>query len=255
MREPLKDSRANDTVSYTDMVTAFPQYKDLPCLGAEKKTTGNVGSRNIISASAYNSVLLGGKMDDNLSGWICNDELYGQEGKDKLYGGSGDDYLDGGPDNDYLDGGPGNDTYVFGNGYGDDYIIDSQGQNTVVFTKGVKPSDLNFVRKNRTDIDISFKTTLGRLRIQDWNIKNDYTVKKFVFADGQLWTPQDIEKRIGTVEEPLNIPSALLSYTIEYLLTHRIYLYILLSMVALIVIDIWARIILRKRRESRSDHD
>ena len=250
----IKGLQAKDTISYADLEAAFPQYRNLPCLGAEKKKTGSVGSWNIIIASAYNTVLFGGKVDDNLSGWICNDRLYGQDGKDHLYGGSGDDYLDGGQGDDYLDGGTGNDTYVFGKGYGYDFIIDKHGQNTVVFTKDVKPSNLKFVMKSGVDLYITLKTTLDAMRIQDWKIKNDYTVKKFVFADGQTWTPEDIEKRISTVEGAYYRVSEVLSYTIRYLLTYRIYLYIILSMVALLVIEIGVKIILRKRGKSRSVH-
>jgi hypothetical protein len=243
----IKGLNAEKIISYSDLEAAFPQYVNLPCLGAEVKITGNIGNRNNISASANNSMLFGGKWNDNLSGWICNDKLYGQEGKDHLYGGSGDDYLDGGPGDDYLDGGPGNDTYVFGIGYGYDYIADRHGQNTVVFKTDIKPSDLNFVMKHQTYLHITHKTTLDALRIQDWKIENGYTVQRFVFADGHVWKPKEIEKRIGVINKPNPIVSEVFSYTIQYLLAHRIYLYIILSMVALIVIEKGVRILLRKR--------
>lgn len=52
-------------------------------------------------------------------------------GDDDVFGFWTDDRLDGGAGFDKLDGGEGSDTYVFGRGYGIDYITDSYGPNTL----------------------------------------------------------------------------------------------------------------------------
>lgn len=69
--------------------------------------------------------LYGGADDDTLRGNDANDFLYGEDGDDTLNGGSGNDLLDGGlDDGDFMTGAAGNDTFVYGTGYGADFIND-----------------------------------------------------------------------------------------------------------------------------------
>ena len=84
--------------------------------------------------------------DDNetLIGVSGNETINGNGGNDTLYGGNGNDFLNGGEGNDYLYGGNGNDTYIFGLGYGHDYISDDSGINVIRFNSDVSLSDLSF---------------------------------------------------------------------------------------------------------------
>ena len=59
------------------------------------------------------------------------DTLTGQGFADHLYGGAGADILNGRGGNDYLEGGIGNDTYQFDAGFGNDTLLDSDGQGTL----------------------------------------------------------------------------------------------------------------------------
>lgn len=68
-----------------------------------------------------------------------DDALYGGAGNDFLYGLGGNDQLAGGAGDDQLVGGAGDDVYVYTPGDGNDTIIDTEGQHTVVF-QGV-PAD------------------------------------------------------------------------------------------------------------------
>ena len=91
-------------------------------------------------ATAYDVVAFGKYSDDlagELSGGAGNDRLYGLGGDDWLLGYAGIDYLEGNAGNDTLDGGAGNDqllggkdydTYTFSGAWGNDTIIDSDGQ-------------------------------------------------------------------------------------------------------------------------------
>lgn len=98
-----------------------------------------------------NDVLRGGNGDDLVYGGVGNDRLFGAANDDTIYGGEGNDliragfqadYVDGGAGDDYLVGGGGFDTIIggtgndtmegnfnadqfwFGNGHGNDVIID-----------------------------------------------------------------------------------------------------------------------------------
>ncbi len=73
-----------------------------------------------------------------------NDYLFGEGGIDFLYGGKGDDHLDGGDSDDTLRGGEGNDVYMFTHGDGLDYIEDTDGIHTLVFS-GIPKEDLKVI--------------------------------------------------------------------------------------------------------------
>ena len=76
-------------------------------------------------------VLRGGQGEDVLIGGAGNDILNGGEGRDILHGGADNDTLDGGADNDQLLGGAGADTYNFTGQFGNDTVLDSDGQGSL----------------------------------------------------------------------------------------------------------------------------
>lgn len=82
--------------------------------------------------------------NDQLVGTSSYDEIYGEAGNDELRGLGGGDYLRGGSENDLLVGGEGADTlygdsgddrYVFDRNFGQDYVYDYSGLNTIEFTE------------------------------------------------------------------------------------------------------------------------
>ena len=65
----------------------------------------------------------GSQGDEPIKGGdIVDDNIFGNGGNDNIYGYKGDDTLDGGAGNDWLEGGYGDDVYVWGAGYGNDTI-------------------------------------------------------------------------------------------------------------------------------------
>jgi Ca2+-binding RTX toxin-like protein len=68
--------------------------------------------------------LIGGELNDRMSGYAGNDSLNGRGGNDVLSGMTGNDRLNGGSGNDIMSGGPGNDTFVFRPGFNNDLITD-----------------------------------------------------------------------------------------------------------------------------------
>ncbi len=95
---------------------------------------GNAVS-NRIEAGAGNDVVKSGSGSDVIYGEAGKDKIIAGNGADELYGGSNNDLLSGQAGNDILDGGTGtdrlfggadSDTFIFGDGYGSDRVMDFQ---------------------------------------------------------------------------------------------------------------------------------
>ena len=85
-------------------------------------------------------VVFGSGQGETIEGEGDSDILYGMAGDDTLRGLGGDDYIEGNADNDTLDGGSGNDTllggagtdtYLFTGNWGQDTVIDADGQGAI----------------------------------------------------------------------------------------------------------------------------
>lgn len=164
-----RQSAVNTPVVYRDSTT-----------GALIRLTTAGGSLSVASTtfdSDAKNVLFGGDTSDSLAGGMRGDRLYGGAGDDALSGQAGDDYIEGNADKDTLRGGAGNDTlmggtdddtleggadtdtliggqgfdtYLFAYGFGNDTILDSDGQGVlkydgVALPGGLKVAGLNGV--------------------------------------------------------------------------------------------------------------
>ncbi|NJM18905.1 MAG: DUF4114 domain-containing protein [Richelia sp. SM1_7_0] len=170
--------------------------------------TGGEGSDQIEGGEGKDK-LYGNKGNDLLLGGNGDDSLYGEQGDDKLYGQEGDDFLDGGDGNNILDGGLGNDslkgglsenTYVFGRNYGIDTITQNRNaeKDIISFKAGISPSDIAFWRRANNDAEknnlyLAIKNTHDRLIITDQLANNTYGINQFTFANGTIWTRENIE--------------------------------------------------------------
>ena len=130
---------------------------------------GNDGN-DIIQINTASGILHGGNGYDTLIGASGSDDLYGgnqddflsgMSGDDELYGGDGHDTLDGGAGNDTLRGGEGRNTYIFGVGYGNDFVDQEAYYNQedrIVFDASVSVSDVELVRVNpNSNPDLTFR--------------------------------------------------------------------------------------------------
>ena len=105
-------------------------------LVTQEGTAGN----DLLSGTAGDDTLVGLAGNDTLSGLGGSDVLDGGAGADTLNGGDGNDRLDGGAGNDTLTGNAGGDTYVFGHGYGSDFV--SEWDNSTEFNRLEMNADL-----------------------------------------------------------------------------------------------------------------
>ncbi len=125
----------------------------------------------------------------------------GGAGDETLWGTKGNDILDGKGGNDTLYGGEGNDTYVFGIGYGNDTVIESNGSfgfggaDQVIFT-GLSQNAVKFQKTNNgLDLQVTIIATDETLIIKDTfspdlDFHIDFLVESLVFTDGTLITSQ-----------------------------------------------------------------
>ncbi|MGH8618703.1 MAG: putative Ig domain-containing protein [Burkholderiales bacterium] len=151
--------------------------------------------------------LRGGAAADAIDGLGGNDSIVGQGGDDTLAGGAGDDTLFGGDGADVLAGGAGNDTlqgerggdtYLFGRGAGEDVLFendpDPANVDTVRFGPDVIPAELDILRDDR-NVYITLAGGADRLTILGWGDGQAHRIERFEFADGTVWTGEQLIDR------------------------------------------------------------
>jgi len=104
--------------------------------------TPDTPDTNPLASTDGDDVIHGTADGETIDGGKGNDSLYGEGGDDIIYGGEGSDSLHGGAGTDQLYGGDGNDTYYYEKGDGGDYIVDTEGDNLLVFGSGISRSDV-----------------------------------------------------------------------------------------------------------------
>jgi Ca2+-binding RTX toxin-like protein len=160
--------------------------------------------------------------DNHMYGKEGNDTLYGMWNDDNIYGGLGNDRLDGRGGTDLLEGGLGNDTYVFGRGYGQDTIYDSDtasgNVDTISLGYGIKPDDVtaehigNDLRLTVTnpyggtpDVLTVERFFVAMSRPDDANPYGQYVgddankIESVTFYDGTTWSAIDVADKAHTM--------------------------------------------------------
>ena len=194
---------------------------------------GTAGDDTIVGYSSSDTIqgldgadtLYGRAGDDTLDGGAGSDTVYGEAGADTLRGSDGDDTLLGGPGNDVLDGGPGddiltggsstdsqvylnhdnangNDTYLFGRGSGQDIVVDHDkvtgNTDTILLSEGITPDDITLQRKG-DDLELSIIAADDTLTVKNyfWNDSTEYRVERIQFADGTVWSIDDLKSDLN----------------------------------------------------------
>lgn len=177
--------------------------------------TGSANDDTIYGFGDQQNIIAAGDGNDTVyAGSSLNDELYGEAGNDTLVGSWSSEKFDGGSGNDYMEGSAGDDAYVFGVGYGQDVIYDSdQGQGTgldkITFLEGIDPADVSVKRLPNGDLEITFAGTTDKLTVEryfssyyknsSWNTGvNSNVVEELHFADGTIWTTATIKDKVRT---------------------------------------------------------
>ncbi|MEJ8560030.1 calcium-binding protein [Yoonia sp. GPGPB17] len=165
---------------------------------------GTVWDRRYITE---NSWFLSDDDPNVISGIESDDQIRGGAGDDQLSGENGDDWLDGGTGNDTLDGGKGSDTYIWQTGYGSDHVVDREADETdvdILILQDVSSDQVELWRTNdagesvKDDLQIRVFGPNGIEGLAVWdqfNLEDGEGVEQILFADGAVWTKEDILSR------------------------------------------------------------
>ncbi len=159
-----------------------------------------------------------------IQGFAGNDQLIGEDGSDILIGGEGNDLLQGRGNSDTyrFSGGDGQDTITEESSYIDDGIYRFAGTNRIEFGSGINPEDVFavwaddtqelLIRFKNSDDSIriagrAFDPTLGQItELPESNQDSgDYPTDRFDyiaeyrFADGTIWTGEDLRNNFFAV--------------------------------------------------------
>ena len=191
---------------------------DLATILEKAQHVDGTSSDDTIIANSQIIIAHAGDGNDTVTGSQYADQLYGQSGNDTLNGDIGNDTLDGGTGSDMLQGGGNDDTYIFGIGYGHDTILDysthpyygiqSGGFDTVSFTSGITPENIEVYRRGMNDLEFRIIGTDDLLTIKNHYYDNGkYAIDQVMFSDGTIWDAQAIQEKViniyGTDEDEI----------------------------------------------------
>ncbi|MFR9721105.1 calcium-binding protein [Aeromonas diversa] len=185
--------------------------------GSERRETltGWIGKDHLMGLGG-NDTLKGMAGDDLLEGGAGNDTLLGGQGDDQLEGGDGDDLLDGGAGDDILIGGRGNDTLMGGEGHDVYRIEPGAGHAVLVFSaegegniqvielgQGLSPEHI-CVEHRGDDLVLthnpyqmqSYGDSDALVSVRDWFSNPAVRTEQIRFADGTVWTVEDLAGRV-----------------------------------------------------------
>lgn len=187
-----------------DLIQAYSSDDLIGALGGDSMAHPGAGNNNIFGgdgndrlyAGSGTDLIDGGTGDDWVDAGEGDDVLHGGSGNDSLFGGAGNDVLAGGAGDDWLEGGTGDDLYRFAVGWGNDFIIDVNGSDSVQFT-GVAPTDL-LLRRDGADLVVLNQAIGDQLRIQGQfssmaGVAGATAIEQFMFAGGTTWDYEAIK--------------------------------------------------------------
>ncbi|MDY3205838.1 MAG: calcium-binding protein, partial [Arcobacter sp.] len=203
--DTIFDTEGVDTLEFGDAITAADlivrRDGDSIIIGIEEigKTFAELNNKVVISdwyksTNRIENIVFA---DGSTLGAIDLVALMGTTQNDEIIGLDGDNIFEGLSGDDILRGKNFNDTYIIGLNEGNDTIIDSYGQDKLIFKEGVLASDVKVQWKQGTDdIAISIEGSEDIITIQNW-YKNG-RIETFEFNDGTQWTYAQIIDAMAT---------------------------------------------------------
>jgi len=203
--DTIIDTQGTDTLQFGSMITAadlvvrregdsvvigilevgktFAEFSNKVIIEDWYKSTSrieNIVFSDMTTLAAIDLVAVMGTTED--------DEIIGLDGDNTFEGLSGDDILRGKNFND---------TYIIGFNEGNDTIIDSYGEDKLVFKANVLASDVKVQWKQGTDdISISIEGSENIITVKDWY--ENGRIESFEFSDGTVWTYTQIIDAMAT---------------------------------------------------------
>jgi Ca2+-binding RTX toxin-like protein len=149
------------------------------------------GTRNVDTEETISLALV--KFKPEPDGGGPGNTIIGTPGDDSLQGSAFDDTIIGLGGRDRLEGGAGNDTYVWNPGDGEDTIYDYAGSNVLRIGEGVTPGSVILSRGGTDERDLVFEMPEGgSVTVEGWFSGDAYQLSEVRFANGTVWTRDDI---------------------------------------------------------------
>lgn len=137
-------------------------------------------------------IFIGSENAEAFYGTVRDDIMRGLGGNDQIRADAGNDVLDGGIGNDFLEGFSGNDVYVFGRGYGQDWI-DEQGDgadiDTLQLIDGITPGDITLQATPEFESTalLTIKNTADQVALGGFFFSDGARIDRIQFSDGTIW--------------------------------------------------------------------
>lgn len=183
-----------------NLIAAGAEYDYIVGSGNDDIVFGDKDKDRIL-AGAGNEVIFGGDGDDELFGEDDNDFISGGKGDDYINGGDGDDIIIAGMGDDFIEEPSGNDTYYFNADDGNTSIMDSNGNNTIIFGDDIFSDGIKAYRENWNDLLITFEGLADTLVIKNYCIDEAARSFKLIFADGSVYDADDEESALRSIDD------------------------------------------------------
>ena len=197
------------TISLDDLINETEErYSDLIFDGSDQYDYYENNSKAILSGGREGDRIIGYEADEYFFGDDGDDQILSDEGNDTVIGASGNDYIntgdnndfiDPGSENDFMDGGDGDDTYIFKKGYGKDAIMDSKGENRIIFGDGITSSSVKAYREKWNDLRLAFDGIDDELVIKNYCVNESSRDFKLIFPDGVVVNASDKESPLRKI--------------------------------------------------------
>jgi Ca2+-binding RTX toxin-like protein len=127
-----------------------------------------------------------------------NDVVYLLGGNRSIDTGEGDDRVNlSGPGNQYMLDIEGDERYILDANWGRDVIEDLAGTDELVFTEGVDPESISFLRNG--DNLFLFGDGNNRILFRDWFGESSNRIERISFADGTVWEGATLNELTQTI--------------------------------------------------------
>lgn len=159
---------------------------------------------NTVIRAGDATYISGSRIDDIIYAGSQGTAMFGGEGNDELHGSGKDDVLVGGLGDDYLAGGLGVDTYIYNRGDGNDTIYnwdftEGHDYDRLVFGEGISAEEIG-VRREGNNLILTDQVTGQTVTIRDMYRRQDMYLENIEFADGTVWTREDVQERLVVIQ-------------------------------------------------------
>ncbi|MDR0903427.1 MAG: hypothetical protein LBM59_02210 [Ruminococcus sp.] len=191
------DKLGGDVSSILSSVASYIKYIDVTDINFINFYQYYINySNNLLKyINTGSDIFMGDETDEIISDSAAS-IFYGLGGNDRIIGSVNNETFIGGIGDDTLDGDKGDDKYIFNLGDGKDTIYDyNKGHldtDTIIFGEGITKEDI-IIKRSGNNLVLTVSET-DSITIREYYNIDSYKIENYQFADGTVWTNDDIKK-------------------------------------------------------------